>query len=210
MLAYASPPLRGSSGSRYKRCPATRHTSFCDFGKGQTGAALQINVFGKDQRAQGSEWFAREEVGLAALHTGVKTRSASKHNKEEGNDGQQHRTSSFPSKPWMDARFRDTGAGRRLPLARYRRGQARRGHRGLALETRNPPLAKGDEKQVWRQTHLRSMSSGKYPWRQRLGFLIDCRAGGRRGWREERRWAEIGVLGGFFVDAAAAVLIRRW
>lgn len=102
----------------------------------------------------------------------------------ERNDGQQHRPSSSPSKPWMDARFRDTGEGRQLPLARCRREQARRGHRGLALEARNRPSAKGDENQGRRQTHLRSTSSGKYPWRQRLGLLVDCRAGGRRGWRK--------------------------
>jgi hypothetical protein len=67
------------------------------------------------------------------------------------NDGQKHRTPSSSSNIWIDARFRDTGADRRPPLARCRREQARRGHRGLALETRNRRLAKGGERQVRRR-----------------------------------------------------------
>jgi hypothetical protein len=44
-----------------------QHTSFCDFGKGQAGRALQINVVRVDEGAQCVEGLAREEVGLGAL-----------------------------------------------------------------------------------------------------------------------------------------------
>jgi hypothetical protein len=44
-----------------------QHTSFCDFGKGQAGGALQINVVRVDEGAQCVEGLAREEIGLGAL-----------------------------------------------------------------------------------------------------------------------------------------------
>lgn len=132
------------------------------------------------------------------------------------NNGQQHRpAASSSSKPGIDARFRDTGADRRPPLARCQRERARRGHRELALESRNPPLAKVGEQQGRRLDSPPQHVEWQIPMAAAAGLLVDCRAGGCRGWREERRAKNengrklIRCFGRFFVDAAA-VLIRRW
>ena len=42
-------------------------TSLCDLSKGQAGGALQVDVVGIDQGAEGAEGFAGEEVSLCAL-----------------------------------------------------------------------------------------------------------------------------------------------
>ena len=47
------------------------HTSFCNFGKGQTGAPLEIDILAVYQRAQRSKRFAGEEVGLGSLFTSI-------------------------------------------------------------------------------------------------------------------------------------------
>lgn len=44
-----------------------KHASFCDFGKGQAGASLQIDVLAVDEGGECGERFAGEEVGLASL-----------------------------------------------------------------------------------------------------------------------------------------------
>lgn len=48
-----------------------QHTSFCDLGEGQTGASLQVDVFGVYERAQGPKRLSGEEVCFSALCNGA-------------------------------------------------------------------------------------------------------------------------------------------
>jgi hypothetical protein len=59
------------------------HTAFCDLGECQAGAALEVDVLGKHQGAEGAEGLPREEVGFAAL----RSKAMSIHEKQEGFGG---------------------------------------------------------------------------------------------------------------------------
>ena len=65
------PSIFLSSSRSASSSPGHDHTSFCDFGKGQTSAPLEIDVLAVYQRAQRGKRFAGEEVGLGSLSTSI-------------------------------------------------------------------------------------------------------------------------------------------
>ena len=65
-LVHGSDICQVSMACPYSPSPGDT-TSFGDLGKGQAGAALQVDVLRIDKSAQGVEGLASEEVGLGSL-----------------------------------------------------------------------------------------------------------------------------------------------